>query len=222
MSRVSKSTFARRGNQSKLALKIGVLCLSIALVISVVLTTVNLLNLSDIKDKNLETVTELTMRYLNSDIQNAILPALNMTSTLAALIPEIDSLDEMERILMHLSPTVETSVEMYYGTILSRSEGGSFNSSFGSEYYSDPGWDHTKRPWFMLAMQNPDKILISDPYQSAAGSTCVAMTKTVRDNVSNRDDTPGGGKIIGVAGIDVFLDKLTEIVALRKITGDGT
>src|SRR5215469_3604075 len=102
---VLKSVFSRRGSRSKLALKIGVLCLSIALIISVVLTTVNLLNLSDIKDKNLETVTELTMRYLNSDIQNAILPALNMTSTLAALIPEIDSFDEMERTLMYLSPT---------------------------------------------------------------------------------------------------------------------
>jgi methyl-accepting chemotaxis protein len=61
-------------------------------------------------------------------------------------------------------------------------------------------------------MANPGKTVITDPYEdSSTGEICVTMVRTVER----------GGKIIGVAGTDVFLSVLTDIVTSRKITSDG-
>jgi methyl-accepting chemotaxis protein len=103
---------------------------------------------------------------------------------------------------------------MYYGTALSRFEGGSFATATDWEpYLSNPEWDQVKRPWFIFSMQNPGKTVITEPYEdSSTGKICVSMVRTVES----------GGKIIGVVGTDVFLDFLTEIVTSRKITDDGS
>jgi methyl-accepting chemotaxis protein len=203
----------QRGNSSILARRIIVLCLSLVFTISVVFTAVNLLNIANITNRNLKSTAELTMRYLNLDISAAILPALDLTNSVAAMVPQIDSFDNMGDIFENMLPTVPSVFEIYYGTALSRFEGGSFATATDWEpYLTNPEWDQVKRPWFITSMQNPGKTVITDPYEdSSTGEICVTIVRTVES----------GGKVIGVVGTDVFLDVLTEIVTSRKLTSDG-
>jgi len=207
---------AHRTKFSVLARKIALLSLSLTLGISIIFTVISLKNIEDITERNLQSAAELTMRYINLDIHAAILPSMDLTNSIAAMVPQIDSLpqSQMERIFHDLLPTVPAVFEMYYGTANSRFAGGSFTTATDwRPYQTNPQWDQVKRPWFITALQSPGKTVITDPYEdSSTGKICVSIVKTVER----------GGKNIGVVGTDVFLSVLTEIVTSRKITNDGS
>jgi methyl-accepting chemotaxis protein len=97
--------------------------------------------------------------------------------------------------------------------VVSRFDGGFFvTATDWDPYNANPEWDQVRRPWFITAMANPGRMVITDPYEdSATGETCVSMVKTVEKD----------GRIVGVVGTDVFLNVLTEIVTSRRITSDG-
>ena len=203
----------KRTKSNVLGRRIVILSLSLVLAISIVLTTATLVNITGISRRNLQTTTELTMRSINMGIHNTILPAMNLTENVSALAPKVESQAELEAILVSLLPGVSSVFEIYYGTAASRFNGGSFITATDWEpYTTNPEWDQIKRPWFITAMQNPGKTVITDPYEdSSTGKTCVSMVRT-----SNED-----GRIVGVAGTDVFLDVLTGIVVNERITSDG-
>ena len=197
---------------SVLARRITVLCLSLVITISIIFTVFTLINIDGISNRNLQSTAELTMRYINLDIQSTILPALDLTNSVAAMVPNIESHTEMENAFADLLLTVPAVFEIYYGTVISRFDGGSMITATDWDAYANPEWDQIKRPWFITSMQNPNKTVITDPYEdSSTGKTCVTMVSTVKNN----------GSIIGVVGTDVFLDVLTEIVTSKKITSDG-
>ena len=200
-------------HSSVLARRIVLLCLSLVISISLIFTIVDLVNLANITNRSLYSRAELTLRYLNLDIQNTILPALNVTNNIAAMVPQISSTVEMEHIFEDLLPAVPGVFEMYYGTAVSRFDGGYFVTATDWEpYTTNPQWDQVKRPWFITAMQHPGQIVITDPYEdSSTGEICVSIVKTVE----------AGKKIVGVVGTDVFLSDLTTIVTSRKISEDG-
>jgi methyl-accepting chemotaxis protein len=206
-------TSEKRKKSSVLARKIIILCLSLTLSISIAGAVVLIRSESRNADKYMRDVALHTLRYINLDVQNALMPAMDVTQSIAAMVPSISSYEEMKRIFVSMMPTVDVVFEMYYGTSLSRFNGGSFVTATGWDPYGDnPQWDQTKRPWFITAMQNTDKTVITEPYEDAStGNMCVSMVRTVKDK----------GNIIGVAGTDVSLDSLTEIVTGRKITKDG-
>jgi len=203
----------RKTNSSVLARRIIILCLSMVISITIVFTVVNLLNLNTISSRNLETVSELTMRYINMGIQNAILPAMDLTTNVASFAAEIDPFEELEIVLEDMLPSVESAFEIYYGTAVPRVSGGKFATATDwAPYARDPDWCQTKRPWFITGTQNRGKTVITDPYEdSSTSKICVSIVRTAEKN----------GQIAGVAGTDVFLNVLTDIVTSRKITSDG-
>jgi len=204
----------RKNNTGVMARRIIILCLSLVLTIAAIITTVTLVNLTSLTNRNLDSKAELTIRYINSEIQKALLPAIDLTRSVAAMVPKTDSYTVLENVLSVLLSTVDSVSEIFYGTSISRFDGGRFITASDWEPYSyNPEWDQVKRPWFIAAMQNPRKDIITDPYEdSSTGNTCVSIVRTVESN----------GKIIGVAGCDMFLTDLTRIVTSRKITADGS
>ncbi len=132
-----------------LARRILLLCLSLVLIISTAFTTATLVFLDNTSSKELRVTAELTMRYLNRDIENTLLPVEDLASNIAALIPGIESFDTIKRTLVDLLPLVPSVFEIYYGTTLSRFNGGNFVCATDWDPYKDnPEWDQTKRPWF--------------------------------------------------------------------------
>ncbi len=71
------------------------------------------------------------------------------------------------------------------------------------------GYDPRVRPWYKDALEANGTIL-SEPYKDA---TTKKWTMTASEKVY--DDS---GKVIGVVGIDVFLDKLTKLMNNSEIT----
>ncbi|MCL2473185.1 MAG: methyl-accepting chemotaxis protein [Treponema sp.] len=216
MSSIREKKTGLKGNKARssvLAKRILILCLSLVLTISVVFTAISLVNLNNISNQNLETIAEFTMRNLNIDVQNTLLPALDLTNSVSAFVNEIPSHDQLAEVFSDLRPTVPSVFEIYYGTALSRFDGGRFVTATDWDPYADsPTWDQTQRPWFKTALQNPGEAIITEPYEdSSTGKICVSIVKTVSYS----------GKIAGVVGTDVFLDLLSQIVTSRKITSDG-
>jgi methyl-accepting chemotaxis protein len=196
-----------------MAKRIVTLCLSLTLSISIIYTVVNLINLSTITNRNLKNTAELDMKYLNESVQHALLPAIDLTNSIAAMVPKVESYVELENIFVAMMPTVSSVFEMYFGTLASRFEGGSFITATDWEpYTTNPQWDQIRRPWFIFGIQNPRKTMITDPYEdSSTGEMCVSIVRTVES----------GGQITGVVGTDVFLSELTRIITSNKITSDG-
>jgi methyl-accepting chemotaxis protein len=153
------------------------------------------------------------MGRLKEGVQNALLPSIDVTKGLAAIVPKIESPEELERLLPGLMSTVPSIFEMYYGTALSRFDGGYFVTATNwAPYETNPQWDQIKRPWFISAMEEQGKEVITDPYEdSSTGEMCVSVVRTVE----------AGNEIIGVVGADVFLVDLTHIITGHKITEDG-
>ncbi|MDR2593179.1 MAG: methyl-accepting chemotaxis protein [Fibromonadaceae bacterium] len=193
--------------------RIHALSIGFALVISVIFLVIFLESSRKANFEHLEDIAKRTMQYLNADIQNALAPAIDMANNIAAFASDYNH-EQNNRLLDKIAKTDPSVLDAYYGTALSRYEGGFFASGTNwNPYEEEPDWSHVKRPWFISAMQNPGKITITDPYEdSETHKICVTIVKTASDSI---------GKINGVVGIDVLLDKLTEIVNARKITEDG-
>ena len=203
----------KRKKSGVLARRIMVLCLSLTLSISVAGAVVLIRSESRNADKYMRDVALHTLRYINLDVQNSILPSIDLTNTIVTMLPELGTRDEMQRVFISTMATVPAVMDIYYGTTVSPRDGGIYvNASGWNPFESNPQWDVTKRPWFITATQNPDKTIITEPYEdSATGKMCVSIVRTVKDK----------GNVIGGAGTDVSLDALTEIVTGRKITKDG-
>lgn len=69
----------------------------------------------------------------------------------------------------------------------------------------------TVRPWYQAAVKQPDKVVWSDPYISASGDLIITATKAIVQN----------GKLIGVAGLNISLDQLTNLVSEIKVGQSG-
>jgi methyl-accepting chemotaxis protein len=187
--------------------------MGLTLVISIAFLVIFLESSRKANFEHLEDIAKRTMQYLNADIQNALAPAIYMANYIATFASNYD-MEQNSQLLNKMLKAEPSIFEAYYGTALSRFEGGWFATATDWDpYKTNPNWDQIKRPWFISAMQNPGKITITEPYEdSNTGKICITVVKTVADAT---------GKIKGVVGIDVFLDKLTEMINERKITEDG-
>jgi methyl-accepting chemotaxis protein len=195
-----------------LASQILVLCLSLVILISVVLSAVFMSNINRITEENLRSTAEMTMRYLNADIQYALTPFLDMVSNGAAIFHTLPSMETKQAVLERMIAAVPDAFDMYYGTTASRYEPGGY-FLFASGWVPGPDWDPPKRPWFIDAGARPDTTVITEPYiDSQTGRLCITAARTVRDEA---------GDISGVIAVDVFVDVLNDIVSQRKITEDG-
>lgn len=76
-------------------------------------------------------------------------------------------------------------------------------------------FDPRLRPWYSLALNNPDEVKLSEPYISAIDTShnvIVSASTTVRS---------ASGDILGVVGIDVSLDKLSQMIKDIKVGDTG-
>lgn len=76
-------------------------------------------------------------------------------------------------------------------------------------------FDPRTRPWYSPAIKNENKVIISEPYISAIDNSnnIIVSASTVIKNSSQ--------EIVGVAGIDVSLDKLSDMVKKSKVGDNG-
>ncbi|MGP1486063.1 MAG: PDC sensor domain-containing protein, partial [Campylobacter sp.] len=71
---------------------------------------------------------------------------------------------------------------------------------------ADSKFDVRKREWYQLAMQKPGSIVYSTPYITSSGKHSFSIAKTIQMN----------NKIVGVLGVDIYMNKLDEAFARMK------
>jgi len=163
--------------------------------------------------RSLEKMAETTINYLNAGVQVELTKALDL-AVFAGMEASYSNREQMRTAFVKLLTANPSAFEVYYGTAVSRFDGGYFvTATDWDPYSSSADWDQLKRPWFIQAVANPDKPGITDPYiDSNTGELCITVVQPVKEN---------NGRIKGVAGVDVFLTELTKIVSSHKVTDDG-
>ncbi|QQO10012.1 methyl-accepting chemotaxis protein [Breznakiella homolactica] len=196
-----------------LSVQILILCLSLVIVISVILSAVFMSNINRITTANLYSSAEITMKYLDTDIQYALSPSFDMTNFAASFADSVTDFNLMQTLLRSMLSENPSAFEIYYGTVISRYDPGGYFVA-GTGWNPAPPWDQILRPWFKMGMENPGRTVITAPYvDDQTGRICITVVRTA---------VTSAGRIAGVVGTDVFLDVLTDIVSTRTIAEGGT
>ena len=202
-----------------LSIQILILCLGLVLVISSIIMTIFYYNMNKVTEDNIKEKSIITMQYLNMDLANALSPFFNIVENGVVFFKSLPSQTVMQDVFTNIKESSPEILDFYYGTVASMYEDGGFWIS-GDNWYpeTDPDWDYSWDPpgrlWHQMAMANPDRIMLVDPYIDAmTGKLVVTFSKTARDDE---------GTITGVVALDVTLDTLSEIVLSKKITQDSS
>jgi methyl-accepting chemotaxis protein len=74
------------------------------------------------------------------------------------------------------------------------------------------GYDARTREWYKLALEKKGQVVITHPYVSASdGKITITIAKTVEQN----------GKVVGVVGMDLDLNKFSESISSIKVGNEG-
>ncbi|MDR0622943.1 MAG: methyl-accepting chemotaxis protein, partial [Treponema sp.] len=184
---------------TSLAFQILVLCLGPVILISIVLSAVFMSNINRITRENFHSTAEITMRYLNTDIQYALAPSLAMTSHAAAAAHAIPGRQLMFDVFSNILRDNPDAIDLYFATLVSQTLPEGYFVD-GSGWMPPSDWDQTIRPWFTGALQNPDTTIMTEPFlDSSTGGIIVSLARVSMNSA---------GEIIGVTAADVLLDKL--------------
>jgi len=201
-----------------LSLQIMGLCLGLVLVISATVTAIFYVNINRITEDSIREKSRLTMRYINTNLIGSLLPFIDLIESSAAYIYDLPSEKVMSDVFISVSGVYPNLLDIYYGSVISMyAPGGVWVCGSGWYPDTDPEWDYSWDPpgrfWHQIAIANPDKVMLVDPYIDAeTGKIVVTFSRTVKNKA---------GIIIGVIAVDVTLDKLSDIVTSEKITDEG-
>ena len=134
-------------------------------------------------------------------------------------IPDVELHKKYSKQIPGLESTIYNQFEVY-GTTHPETTYICFGTKWGGyiqwpDGLSTSNYDPRERPWYTLALANPDQVSISDPRTPAidnSNNVIISASTTVKDT---------SGDIVGVIGIDVSLEKLSEIIRNIKIGDTG-
>lgn len=164
----------------------------------------------NILNNKLETTSSQTIQEITRGLENYLNAMSNMVYILAKDDNIINADDEQslnlaKELILNMKESDESIVNAYVGT-----EQGLF--------YVHPmeglpeGFDPRERDWYKDAIQNSNKVIITDPYvDTGSGSIVISMVRSVLD----------GTQTVGVAGIDIDLASLSRSYAEIKIGDSG-
>ena len=202
-----------------LSIQVLSLCLGLVLVISATVTAIFYFNINRITEDNIREKSRLTMQYLDTNLVGALTPFKDLIESGAAYVNVFPSQKVINDVFTSIVDAYPALLDIYYGSVTSMyAPGGIWVCGSGWYPETDPEWDYDwdppKRYWHQIAMANPDKIMLVEPYVDAeTGEIIVSFSRTVRNDA---------GAITGVIAVDVTLDNLSDIVTSDKITEDGT
>ncbi|WP_040328970.1 methyl-accepting chemotaxis protein [Clostridium ihumii] len=211
----------RKGIQTRLISSVLVILIGMSVVISLGL---NISIKSILKEENIEklnnqrNILQLNLINFQKSLENDIMllskndKVTNLTGTITSYMNRTE-----EKVPMTPSKNggLETELyeifkkygETYSGTqyvYLATKDGGYVQwpeTSISSKY------DPRVREWYTNAVANPDKINISDPYIDFENKFVVSNTTAVKNSK---------GEIIGVIGIDVYDNRISQILSSMK------
>jgi len=119
---------------------------------------------------------------------------------------ELDLLSNMS-LLMPMLAENPNIIDFYVGT----TRGLFYNYTVVTS--ESPEFDPRLRPWYIQAVENPDDVIFTEVYEDAFGT---GMVMTAAKAVFDKQ-----GELIGVAGLDILLEDLKELVAKARVMDSG-
>jgi len=155
----------------------------------------------------------------NSQTANFIDQYMNdlkkVTSSIA-IDPDVINLleqskEERDRMYQKLQNLIDGYPE-FIAVYVSSKNGDTFMRPLESENKIPDNFDPRIRPWYKVALQKPQEVIVSDPYVDVVtGDTLVTLSKVVKNSKN---------EIVGVVGIDLSMSKVYDIIGNKLGTGE--
>ncbi|SHI07262.1 methyl-accepting chemotaxis protein [Clostridium intestinale] len=201
----------RKMNIRGIRTKLMVSLISICLIPLVILGLSNYRQAKNTLSKNFELTSKQTVHEINTSLNyyfDAMSIQLKMASQNVNFTKPEGTADRSQYTEAYLKDIKASNVDVlnaYYGT-----ESGKFLVYPKVELPSD--FNHKERDWYKEAIKNKGKVFYTSPYVDVAtGQTVVSLVQTVEDN----------GTIVGVVGVDVSLERMTNVFESSKVGKNG-
>lgn len=149
--------------------------------------------------------------YINSAEQLAANPDIQYVLTETKPGDDITKTERMDGVRQNLANIVETDSENILSTWIADFDTSVITQSDG--FTSDDTWDVTSRSWYNALVETKETVL-TEPYQdSASDNIILSAISPVFDSA--------GSEIIGVAGFDISMERLNEVLGEYKIGKTG-
>ncbi|RBP40659.1 methyl-accepting chemotaxis protein [Garciella nitratireducens] len=159
----------------------------------------NAKEMTNLMDDNLDTLfteMEATVNFLAKDNNLENLVLLEEKKLEDENITEQENSYFTKKLLDNIVETNENIFSAYIGT-----RNKTFFSNSANKAGQMKDYDPSQRPWYQNAMEHPDEIIYTEPYESAStGKLMITIAKTLKGD---------NGEILGVLGLDVTLDDLS-------------
>ena len=143
-----------------------------------------------------------SMEKVNSEIMKRMEPITVNLENFKNFASLSDDEAVLQALVTILSQNLEYSNSFYYGSATPLRKGGMFIES--NNWVPPETFEHTEREWYNDAIKNKGKITYANPYLDAlSGTLAVAVSQSI---------TGADGKVKGVVGCDILLDKLAGVV----------
>ncbi|MFK3936823.1 methyl-accepting chemotaxis protein [Alkalihalobacillus sp. NPDC078783] len=206
MSNTKRRALASRLHTS-LKSKLILSFLLVLIIPSFLIAIISFLSASQNVDKQLNGSAEESLSIINHTISSFILNQKENIDYLASTSDTASFLEEdtpEQRKLLDDFQAARTNVEL---TFVGTEEGHFIKSPANPP--SAPDYDPRVRPWYQQAFEQSGEMIVTPPYVSASsGSIVTTVAKTTEDG-------------LGVAGIDITLDALTDLFSSIKIGDQG-
>ena len=117
--------------------------------------------------------------------------------------------EEVEKIVMTLTSIMKGDDILFL--YMGHEPTGKFSDGFGRKKPED--YDSRARSWYKDAVKNNGRVILTDPYaDSITGNIVTTMAVAIKDDK---------GSLLGVVGLDMNLDGITEYVNSLGIFGKG-
>ncbi|MEN0645396.1 methyl-accepting chemotaxis protein [Alkalicoccobacillus gibsonii] len=181
--------------------------LLVLMIPSFLIAIISFLSASQNVDKQLDGSAKESLFIINHTISSFILNQRENIDYLASTSDTASFLEEdtpQQRMLVDDFQASRTNVEL---TFVGTEQGHFIQSPNDSPVDSD--YDPRVRPWYEQALDQSGQMIITPPYVSVStGSLVTTIAKTTDDG-------------LGVAGIDITLDALTDMFSNIKIGNEG-
>lgn len=164
---------------------------------------------TNILNKKLETTSTQTIQEVGRGIDNYIDAMSNLVTVLSNDVNIIEANDDYyfgfaKGLIANIRESDESILNVYVGTE-------------SKMFYAFPevelvGYDPTATAWYKESVEYPDQVVFSDPYtDTGTGLMVMSLTKAITK----------GNELIGVVGLDIGLDKLSDDLSSIKIGDTG-
>lgn len=206
-----EKSIKRSTNQKSIKTRLLIILMLICIIPVMVLGFISYKKAYNILSDKLQITSEQNLSVVNKSINNYFKGMQNTIEMLStnADIQQLEVHPEFEQFALGILKDVKNSnsdlMAVYFGENTKK-------MVLYPEQKLPDDFDPTSRPWYQKAVQNPDKVVFSEPYKdTSTGNYVISISKVVKYN----------GQVVGVVSMDISLETISKQLSDIKIGQNG-